>query len=234
MSELASLFPEYSTMTIRRDIDYLEKQGFIVRTRGGAKSISHLTRLKEEVFDKRALDNREAKDIIAQKALRFLEEGQSYYFDSGTTIIRMVRIIPKSDPGWFILTSGPNVAVELCRFPDASVTILGGSLNPENLSISGASALEQIKNINLDVAFIATSGFSVGAGFSVGNINEAELKRLVISRAQKVVMLMDRSKIDIRLPYSFANLSDVDVLIAEDELPEEIQNAALAANTTLI
>jgi DeoR/GlpR family transcriptional regulator of sugar metabolism len=232
LSELVALFPDFSAMTIRRDIDYLEQQGFVVRTRGGAKSISHLTRLKEDVFVKRELENRGAKEIIAKKALSFLEGGRSFFLDSGTTLLNLAALVPENCG--VLITAGPNIAVELCRHGQQNVSVLGGSVNTENLSISGASALEQLRNVNIDVAFMATSGFTIEAGFSVGNINEAQLKRLVITRAQRVVMLMDHSKLENRLPYSFANFVDVNALITEDLPPPKIIEAARQAGTELI
>ena len=232
LSELLALFPGVSAMTIRRDIDYLEKQGHIVRTRGGAKSINHLTRLKEEVYETRAAENTPAKTEIAQKAIPFLENEQSFYFDSGTTVMCLAKIIPGNHH--FMITSGPNIAMQLSKSNTEPVVIVGGKLNPDNLSISGANALDQIKNINVNVAFIATSGFSLQTGFTVGNFDEAELKRTIISRARKTVVLMDSSKLENSLPYTFANLSDVDYLVSEKELPPEIRDAARQYDTALL
>ena len=87
LAEICALFPEVSEMTIRRDLERLEKSGDIVRTKGGAKSISHLAGLKEALFYKRATVNVEEKKAIARKANSLILEGLSVYFDSGSTLM---------------------------------------------------------------------------------------------------------------------------------------------------
>jgi len=232
LRELMQLYPHVSAMTIRRDIDYLEKQGHVVRTRGGAKSINHLTRVKEDAYSMRAAERTEAKMAIAQKALGILDKTGAVFFDAGTTVMSLACAIDAE--GVFAVTSAPNIALELTRAGASRTVLLGGNLNRDNLSVSGASALEQIKNINISTAFIATSGFSLGAGFTNGNFDESELKRLVVSRASKVVMLVDSGKLDINLPYTFARLADVDYLVCETAPHDDVIKAARDEGVTVL
>lgn len=232
LKDLMELYPNVSSMTLRRDIDYLEKQGHIVRTRGGAKSIRRLTQLKEEAYSQRNIENADKKAEIAKKALRFFKDAVSYYIDAGTTMMQLSKQIPESH--CFIVTNGPNIALELTRKPDANIIMLGGNLKREHLSVSGTSAIEQIKNINIDVAFIATSGFSVQNGFTNGSYYECELKRNVIARAKKTVLLMDSGKCDRILPYTFAKMEDIDYLVSDSELPSYVAELAVKSNTEVI
>ena len=110
LSEIAGLFPEVSEMTIRRDLDRLEKSGEIIRTKGGAKSIAHLTGLKEAFFYKRAIENVELKKEAALKASRLIKEGISVFLDSGSTIMYLASFI--KDIKVNIVTADPNVAIE--------------------------------------------------------------------------------------------------------------------------
>lgn len=232
LKELMELYPNVSAMTIRRDVDYLEKQGHIVRTRGGAKSIRRLTQVKEDAYSKRSAENTDKKSAVAQKALQFFGKAGSYYIDAGTTMMHLALIIPENH--YFFITNAPNIGMELTRNANANVVQLGGRLNPEYYSISGASAVEQIKKINIDVAFIATSGFSLVNGFTNGSFDECELKRAVIAKAQKTVVLMDSSKYDRTLPYTFANLDEIDVLITDAPLPDEVYEQAASKNTQIL
>ena len=81
---------------------------------------------------------------------------------------------------------------------------------------------------------MAASGYSVGSGFTCGDFDECELKRLIIGKARRIVLLMDTSKLDRQLPYTFARLEDIDCLVCEHELPEEIKREAQQGNTQLI
>jgi len=224
LKELEKLFPEVSTMTLRRDLNYLESKGQIIRVRGGAKSINLFSNLKEDMYNLRAMENVEAKMKIARKALAFVERGRSYFIDSGTTTMCLAKVLPDEDLS--ILTSGPNIALEIIKNNNPSVTLVGGQLSRNNLSTSGANSLNFIKDINVDIAFMAASGFSLEYGFTCGDYNECELKKAIIRKARKVILLMDVSKIDKNMPFTFAYLKEIDVLICDKPLPENIVQAA--------
>jgi len=232
ITELSELYPDISSMTIRRDIEYLEKEGLIVRTKGGAKSIEHLSNLKEKIYSLRANENITAKINIAQKALNFMNGVNSIYMDSGTTTMALSRIIPNKN--MLVLTSGANVGLELLKKSNINVILTGGIVNRDTLSVSGHRAIEIVNTINIEVAFLATSGFSLSTGFSCGNFDECELKRTVIKRAQKTVLLIDSSKINKNMPYTFADLNDIDYLICEEVLSDEVKEAAKSAGTEIL
>jgi len=224
LKDLEKMFPDVSSMTLRRDLIYLENKGYVVRTRGGAKSISHVVGTTEDVYSLRATENMEAKMKIAKKAVNYIETGRSVYLDSGTTIMCLAKILPDEDLS--ILTSGPNIALEIVKHPKPSVTLIGGQLNRNNLCTSGINALDFIKSINIDIAFIASSGFSLETGFTCGNFSECELKKAVVKKARQKILLMDTSKINKSMPFTFASLKDIDIMICEKEIPEEIKRAA--------
>nr|PZN06626.1 MAG: hypothetical protein DIU64_13645 [Caldicoprobacter oshimai] len=83
-----------------------------------------------------------------------------------------------------------------------------------------------IRDINVDIAFMAASGFSLEYGFTCGDYDECELKRAIIRKARKVILLMDVSKIDKNMPFTFASLKEIDVLICDKPLPDDIMEAA--------
>lgn len=224
LKELEQLFPEVSSMTLRRDLSFLENKGYVVRTWGGAKSVSHLTGASEDVFSTRATENIEAKMIIARKAVSLLETGRSIFIDSGTTTMCLAKVLP--DEYLSIFTTGPNIAMEALKNSNPSVTLIGGQLSRNNLTTSGVNSLGFIKNINIDIAVLAASGFSLKSGFTIGNFDECELKKQVIRKARKVILLMDISKLDKNMPYTFCNLKDIDILVCDNPLPDGIVKAA--------
>ncbi|NMA95804.1 MAG: DeoR/GlpR transcriptional regulator [Clostridiales bacterium] len=224
IKELEKMFPEVSTMTIRRDLVQREHDGFIVRVRGGAKSIDSLTNIREDAYSSRLTENIEGKTIIAKKAVKYVETGRAIYMDSGTTTMCLANTLP--DDKFSIFTSGPNIALEILKHHKPSVTILGGQINRDNVSVSGISALNYIKNINIDIAIMATSGFSLENGFTAGSFSDCELKRAAMGKANKTIMLMDTVKIGKDMPFTFATLEDIDVLICDEELPNEVKTAA--------
>lgn len=229
--ELESQFPEVSTMTLRRDIERLEHEGFAMKIRGGAKKVDQ-SKEREDLYSKRANRNIEEKQLLASNALQFIEIGRSVFLDSGSTIMELAKILP--DVHLSIITSGPNIALEITKNHNPSVSILGGTINSDNCSVAGPTALASIKNFNIDIAFIAPSGYSSNGGFTVGNYAECEVKRAIIKKANMVIMLMEQEKINKSLPFTFATLKDIDVIITNGELSKEFTKLALKARVNII
>ena len=219
LSELEELFPDISTMTLRRDLEKLEGLGEIVRTRAGAKSIAYLSRLNEAHYSERESVNITEKASIAQVAYQHVSQGSTIFLDTGTTVTALARLL-RSDK-LFTITTAPNIALECAKNQNNTVFMTGGQLSSGNLSLSGVNALSFLDNINIDVAFMGTSGFTLLNGFTCGNYDECQIKKRVIEKAAKAIMLMDSSKFGKNHPFTFAALPDIDLLITDNKVSDE-------------
>ena len=232
LKDLETMFPDCSSMTLRRDLKFFEEEGFVKRTRGGAVALSRLSMAAEDIYSRRALENTAAKTLIARKAAIFVESGRSLYLDSGTTLMMFAKQIP--DDYVSLLTSGPNIALELIKKSKPTVMLIGGQLSRNTISVSGANAAAFLADVNIDTAFMAASGFSLQNGFTSGTYSECELKQAILKRASKVIMLMDSTKVGKSLPYTFGTLADIDVLVSDGSLPQEIHAAAKEAGVKVV
>ena len=88
--------------------------------------------------------------------------------------------------------------------------------------------------INIDVAFIGVSGCSVDAGFTCGMEGDMLVKSLVISKARTSVAMCSHEKFSCLMPYTYAQLGDVDYLITDGPVPESFAQAAKEANVTIL
>ena len=95
--------------------------------------------------------------------------------------------------------------------------LIGGVLSRTNLALSGVQSFEMVKNFNIDIAFVVPSAFSIESGFSCGNQGECELKRAIIKKARRRILLIDSGKFDKNLPFTFAKLSEVDLVLTDRE-----------------
>ena len=127
-----------------------------------------------------------------------------------------------------------NVALELLKKNMPIVNIVGGMINRDNISVSGTQAIRYMEDINIDIAFLTPSGLTVENGFTCGNYSEGEFKQLIIKKARRVVLLMDSSKIDKSLPYTFADIGDVDAIITNRDLPPALAALAKEKGTEII
>ena len=229
IKELHILFPEVSLMTIHRDLDTLEAAGDIVKVRGGARSVRHTGDLG---FDVRLRENNAGKREIANKALSLIQPNSSVFFDASTTNLILARCLPDIELN--IFTTGPNIAIELCRLHNANITLCSGTMNRKNMALSGQNTLEMLDKINIDLALIGVSGCSADAGFTCGTEGDMVVKRKVIQKARTSVVLCDQAKFSRLMPYTFANFSDVDYLICDDPIPDGIAEAASSAGVTIL
>lgn len=229
IKQLRQLFPEVSLMTIHRDLDLLESYGVAVKFRGGARSVLHKGDLE---FNERIRKNNVEKSVIAQKALQLIQPHSAIFLDASTTNLALAKIMP--DINLNIVTTGPSIAMELCRLTNPIVTVCCGTINRKNLALSGQNTLEMLSKINIDVAFMGVSGFSLDAGFTCGTESDMLVKNLVIKKARTRVAMCGSDKFTCLMPYTFAQLSDIDYLISDHDLPVQIADAAKAANVTVL
>lgn len=231
LAELCEMFPEVSDMTLRRDIEYFERTGAAIKVRGGARSVKFIGDATEESISSRMKLRTEEKTRIAKAAAAYLEAGRSIFVDSGSTVERLAKFLPPEKLN--ITTTSPTVAVELCR-AGAAVNIVGGRVDRDSFSVSGMHALKFIAEMNIDIAFLSPSGMSLDGNFTCGNYSECNIKSEVAKKARLVIMLMDASKTDKVLPFTFCTMKDVNVLICDGELPEETRREIERCGTKFI
>ena len=232
INELQAFYGDYSAMTLWRDLRLLEDQGCIRRVHGGAISMLAATPQVEGIYSKRARENIRQKNAIAKAALRFISPGHAVYLDAGSTIMAVANFMDAER--YTVITSGANIAIELSQRHTCDVLLTGGQISENTLSCSGAQAEAFIDSINIDVALMATSGLSPSGGFTSGSQSECMLKRKVIQKAARSVMLMDATKLNRSLPFTFATLTDVYALICDSQLPQELADQARAAEVECI
>lgn len=215
IKELQKLLPDVSLMTIHRDLDSLESQGVLAKYRGGVKSIKHFSDVE---FNVRLKENNPGKLLMAKKALGLLQPHSSIFLDAGTSNLFLAKNLP--DINLNIITTSPGIALELSRLTNPVITLCGGSLNRNNLAVTGHKTIEMLDGINIDTAFIGVSGCSLDAGFTCGTEGDSYVKKLVIKKARTSVLMCGREKLKCLMPYTFATMADVDYIVSDSPLPE--------------
>jgi len=219
--DICDLFPEYNEMTIRRDLILLEKNGYITRSHGRVQ-ICPDSMAESFYYSNRSVSALEEKRLIAIKASLLLNENSSIYLDASTTNLEFVKIMP--DIPLFIITNDPLICFELSKKRNVEVMITGGLLNKSVVSVSGPVSIESLSNVNIDMAFIGAAGFTIENGFSNAHSSECELKRHIISMAKKVIMMIDSSKVGKVRQFTFAQISDIDMIICNKPLEKSISD----------
>lgn len=222
LDELGEKFSDWSEMTLRRDLEFLEQRHFLIRTKGGARIMPSMYEITTGLSDERMEENLEQKKEIAEKAAALITSDIGLFIDAGSTGMEFARRIP--DRNLIVVTAAPNIGMEVVmKKENVNLILLGGALSRRTMATYGPSAMEQLRNMNIDTAFMSTTGYTESTGFSISNHNACTVKQAVVSTARRVVMLMDSSKINSVMPYTFARLSDIDIIITDSQMPESVK-----------
>jgi DeoR family glycerol-3-phosphate regulon repressor len=224
-----------SEMTVRRDFDILEREGAIERAHGGAVVTSHAAQLQAEPsFASRRDIHAEAKAVIARTAAALVGEREIIGLDVGSTVTLLAaELSTRSDLS--IVTNNLQAVAALSRQEAATpaVYVLGGSLRPRELSLSGQIACRQLGEYWLNKAFIGVAGIGV-AGLYDYSPEEAEVKAAFIERAAEIIVICDSSKFEQRSFVRVCGLDEVDVLVTESMPPKMLMDELDQHNVQVI
>lgn len=211
-----------SEATIRRDLEWLENDGFLERTYGGA--VLNQRYNLESDYEQRAGNFPEEKRHIGALAASFIEDGDVVFLNSGTTTAEVLRHI-RPEARITVVTNNTIAAFQL-EDVGYEILLLGGSLNTKVNAVSGSFAIENLSKIYADKCFIGIDGISLKFGCTVPTSAEAEIVRLMIARTRGVVAVVtDHSKWGVVSNYEVAKINQIHKLITD----EEIDSSALDA-----
>lgn len=220
--DVASLSEELgvSAVTIRSDLDALDRRNLIRRVRGGAMAIRPAQFERPEHLLGHGFDDQKAR--IGAMAARMVRSGETIILDSGTTAMAMAVALADDLMDVLVVTSSLDIAMTLHARPGLSVIVTGGKIKKSGRNI-GAHALISpfgtmlLERINADSAFVCCSGVHSTRGFTNAHLEEIEIKRAMIASARRVVMLGDSGKIGHVAGARIAKNSEATTLISDTD-----------------
>ncbi len=215
--ELSALF-KVSEVTIRNDLDQLEKKNHLIRARGGALKMEGQVSLDFNLSEKHQLHYPE-KARIGKKAAALIANSETIILDSGTTTAEIARNLTGCD-GISVITNAINIVNILVQNPNINVIIPGGYLRQNSLSLVGPFASKSLKSLYVDKAFIGVDGFDPKLGAFTPNIEEAYLNEIMIDIAKEVILVADSSKFNRKSLAHICPTSKIDVIITDEGLAE--------------
>ncbi|WP_346857825.1 DeoR/GlpR family DNA-binding transcription regulator [uncultured Draconibacterium sp.] len=212
--KLAKIF-KVSEVTIRQDLEKLEKDGFIKREHGGA----FLKNVEDSVksFIPLNKDNLDKKQIIGKVAADLIETGEIIILDSGSTTTEIAKnLIGRK--GITVITNALNIALMLGAESGIEVIVTGGEFKPPTLSLTGQKAATFFEDIHVDKLFLATAGISLRSGLTYPSISDIVVKKAMIDAADTTYLVADSSKIGKNAFASLGALSLIDFIITDEAI----------------
>lgn len=216
IGELAREFG-VSEMTVRRDIRRLERDGFLRRTYGGATA--HLTRSLDLAFNARALEHAREKRLIGMMAARFLGDVHAVFLGIGTTCEQVARYLPAEADLTVVTGSLPSASLLGTR--PLRVVALGGTVVRDELSCVGPEATATLRRHRFDLAIVGAAGVSARAGLTDFTDEDAEISRLGIEQAARVIVVADGSKLGAITMAVVVPANRIDILVTDDAAADD-------------
>ncbi|MEV8254401.1 DeoR/GlpR family DNA-binding transcription regulator [Rhodoglobus sp. NPDC076762] len=230
-----------SAATIRRDLDYLDEQQMLTRTRGGAIASNVAYDLPIRYKTTRRASE---KQRIAVAAAKLIAPGSAVVCNGGTTTTEFARALaaredlatPNSTIGPLTLaTNAVNIANELAVRPNIKLVVTGGVARAQSYELIGPLVGAVIEQLHFDVAMIGVNAMDPVAGATGVDEKEADVNRLMASRAKRVVIITDSSKLGLTAFANICSIDEIDTLVTDaDATPEILQQFRDAGVETIV
>ncbi len=227
---VSKLAEKYSVTyeTVRKDLTYLENKGLLVKSHGGATLKQNAI---EHSFQVREKENAQYKKMIAQKALEIIPDNSSIIIGTGSTTLELAQLLA-SKSGYKIFTDSIPVASLLIKSKN-QVFLFGGELRERSSSVFGGWTVSQINQIQVDLCFLGTDGFSNLDGPTSPSSSDVFVDQAIINHSEKRYILGDYTKFERKSLYKICDWSEITALITNKEAEESALNK-LSASTKII
>lgn len=198
-------------MTIHRDLDVLQQQGWLRKVRGGATAQPSPLFHGDIRYRMQAMGD--AKDELARTAIKLIGNGQSVMMDESTTVLHLAKLLPSHGPVT-VITHFLQIIKQLGEEPGIDVIGLGGVYYPAYDAFLGLLTAEAIRSLRSDILFMSTT--AITEGFCYHQSQETIMvKRALMDSTARRVLLVDHSKFSKRGLFQLAPLTDFDLVLVD-------------------
>ena len=214
--DLADRF-EVSPMTIHRDLDVLEQEGWLERTRGGARSAG--LRLHERNVSLRMRQQVAQKRALARAALNHLDPGTTLAIDDSTTTLALLPHLSALKPLTLITNFLPAIRYATDD-PDIDLQGLGGHYDRSLDSFDGPAVIDQLQLLSADVVIMSVASVYKHQLLHP-SAETARRKRAFIEVGVKRILLVDSTKFAHRASHKLGDVDLFDIVIVDDTVSVE-------------
>ncbi|MCG6410186.1 DeoR family transcriptional regulator [Vibrio fluvialis] len=219
-----------SAVTIRHDLNVLEKEGCVFRCYGGANLNPNFA--FDQPLHRKDQLNRTTKQMIALAAAQLISDGEAVILDSGSTIALMPQHLTQKK--LVVMTNALNTAYQLSHNDNVELHVIGGSLRRASCSLTGHHGEQHIRSYLFDKLFLGVDGFDLNAGITTPDSHEAQVNRAMCDVARQVIAVTDSSKFGRKSFCLIRAANQIDVLVTDSLIPHATHQALLGMGVDVI
>jgi DeoR/GlpR family transcriptional regulator of sugar metabolism len=217
VNELALEFG-VSVATVRRDLDALAEQGVVTRFHGGAVAVRQAP--PEQPVLQRNAEQAEEKERIGRAAAGLIEDGDTIFLGSGTTVLAVAKHL-RTRRDLTVITNSVLVLNELSSAPYITVVGLGGLLRSSEMSLIGHITEQALAEVRVQKIIMGIHAIDVEHGLTNDYLPETMTDRAILGQGGRVIIVADHSKCG-RVSIAFlAPLSAIDTLVTDSGAPPD-------------
>lgn len=218
IDELSRFF-SVSEVTIRNDLEQLEKKHLLVRVRGGAILAESSVSLDIHISEKNKLNYKE-KAQIGKKAAELIQNFETIIIDSGTTTYEVAKNL-NQHKGLTVISNAINIITLLINNSNINLIVPGGYLRPNSLSLVGPLAEKNFQNLFVDKFIMGVDGIIPSQGTYTPNLEEAHLNELMIKNSKEVIVVTDSSKFQRKSLAFICSIDKINVVVTDERISAE-------------
>lgn len=217
VSELSKIYG-VSEETIRRDLDKMEKDGYVTKSYGGAVLNENMN--MDMPLNIRKNTNVLKKQKIGEIVSRMVKDGESLILDSSSTAVFIARALREEKKNLTIITNSIEIIIELFDTPDWRIISTGGLAMEGSFALVGPNTDQMLCSYHVNKAIISCKGVDIENGITDSNELHARNKETMLSRADQKILAVDSSKLG---SVAFTKITDLDNvgMVIMDEKPGE-------------
>lgn len=208
-----------SEVTIRRDLEKLEKEGFLTRTHGGAiRNLEAAVLCREEEPE----ENEKCREI-SEIASNMVHDNDVIMFTNGP-INRAIASRLGDRQNLTVLTNDVELALELSEFSNMKVSLLGGDLDSSSKAVYGKLAESNLSKFFVNKVFIEVDGVNRSMGYSVSSTEKASLIQQAISNSNSAIFVFTTDVVDKTAFFHVGEISIADRIVTNNNISDEYKH----------
>lgn len=221
INEICDLFA-ISPATARRDLEALAERGEIERFHGGAKAVHQAP--PELPALQRETEQAQDKKRIGQAAAKLINDGETIFLGSGTTVLEVARHL-QSHQKLTVITNSLLVINLLADIPGITVVGLGGVLRPSEMSMIGHITEQALQEVHAHKIIVGIRALDIEHGLTNDYLPETMTDRAILARGGEVIIVADHTKCE-RVSTAFvAPITVINKLVTDAKTQPEFVEA---------